>query len=131
MMFQAVVNEDATGSITALQAEIRRLREELEKARGDSANFLVQNKFRDHSRNFAICPWVIRWAIGSLILNSTVEDVVSENLLKYFSFLSSCWHSFFNYLRIILVPNLLSVFFTLLLAGIPKQITRQGTMLGI
>lgn len=52
MMFQAVVNEDATGSITALQAEIRRLREELEKARGDSANFLVQNKFRDHSRNF-------------------------------------------------------------------------------
>lgn len=126
------MNEDATGSITALQAEIRRLKEELEKARGDSANFLVQNKFRDHSRNFAICPWVIRWAIGSLILNSTVEDVVSENLLKYFSFLFSCWHSFFNYLRIILVPNLLSVcFFTLLLAGIPKQITRQGTMLGI
>jgi len=31
---KAVVNEDATGSITALQAEIRRLREELEKARG-------------------------------------------------------------------------------------------------
>lgn len=30
---KAVVNEDATGSITALQAEIRRLREELEKAR--------------------------------------------------------------------------------------------------
>ncbi|XP_074616503.1 kinesin-like protein KIF15 isoform X3 [Acropora palmata] len=30
---KAVVNEDATGSITALQAEIRRLRDELEKAR--------------------------------------------------------------------------------------------------
>lgn len=88
------MNEDATGSITALQAEIRRLREELEKARGDSANFLVQNKLRNHSRNFAICPWVIRRAIGSLILNSTVEDVVSENLLKYFCFLLSCWHSF-------------------------------------
>ena len=29
------MNEDATGSITALQAEIRRLREELEKARGE------------------------------------------------------------------------------------------------
>jgi len=29
------VNEDATGSITALQAEIKRLREELEKARGE------------------------------------------------------------------------------------------------
>lgn len=29
------MNEDATGSITALQAEIKRLREELEKARGE------------------------------------------------------------------------------------------------
>lgn len=37
---QAVVNEDATGSITALQAEIRRLRDELEKARGDCTNVL-------------------------------------------------------------------------------------------
>jgi len=35
---KAVVNEDATGSITALQAEIRRLRDELEKARGDCTN---------------------------------------------------------------------------------------------
>lgn len=35
LAYQAVVNEDATGSITALQAEIRRLREELEKARGE------------------------------------------------------------------------------------------------
>lgn len=31
-----MVNEDATGSITALQAEIKRLREELEKARGET-----------------------------------------------------------------------------------------------
>ena len=30
------MNEDATGSITALQAEIKRLREELEKARGET-----------------------------------------------------------------------------------------------
>ena len=29
------MNEDATGSIAALQAEIKRLREELEKARGE------------------------------------------------------------------------------------------------
>ena len=29
------MNEDATGNITALQAEIRRLREELEKAGGE------------------------------------------------------------------------------------------------
>ena len=36
-----MVNEDATGSITALQAEIRRLRDELEKARGDCINVLV------------------------------------------------------------------------------------------
>lgn len=39
------MNEDATGSITALQAEIRRLREELEKARGEiQLNLLVSHK---------------------------------------------------------------------------------------
>ena len=33
------MNEDATGSVTALQAEIKRLREELEKARGETLHW--------------------------------------------------------------------------------------------
>ena len=35
------MNEDATGSITALQAEIKRLREELEKARGKTTRTCI------------------------------------------------------------------------------------------
>lgn len=34
VIYKAVINEDSTGSVTALQAEIRKLREELTQARG-------------------------------------------------------------------------------------------------
>lgn len=43
------MNEDASGSITALQAEIRRLREELEKARGETTHTCI------HVVTFELC----------------------------------------------------------------------------
>ncbi|XP_020614830.1 kinesin-like protein KIF15 isoform X3 [Orbicella faveolata] len=48
---KAVVNEDATGSITALQAEIRRLREELEKARAGVPKQITRQESTEAERN--------------------------------------------------------------------------------
>ena len=38
---KAVVNEDATGNVLQLQAEIRRLKEQLEKFRGDNCMIII------------------------------------------------------------------------------------------
>ncbi|KAL9974095.1 hypothetical protein ACROYT_G011096 [Oculina patagonica] len=48
---KAVVNEDATGSITALQAEIKRLREELDKARAGIPKQITRQESTDAEIN--------------------------------------------------------------------------------
>ncbi|KAJ7374653.1 Kinesin-like protein kif15 [Desmophyllum pertusum] len=50
---KAVVNEDATGSITALQAEIRRLRDELEKARAGVLTQVTRQESTDAERKIS------------------------------------------------------------------------------
>lgn len=47
---KAVVNEDATGSITALQAEIKRLREELEQARAGIPKQITRQESTEAAR---------------------------------------------------------------------------------
>ncbi|CAH3020308.1 unnamed protein product, partial [Porites evermanni] len=50
---KAVVNEDATGSVTALQAEIKRLREELEKARAGIPKQITRQESTEVARKIS------------------------------------------------------------------------------